>query len=128
MTRRPRMQALPWQTSALMLIWSFAHPPPTHEPMPAQLESSRIGPGLPSVSGADGGGVVEGAVFFFLLGQLGEFGVEWVRRCEHGFLAVEDRRVGAGLVVEAIDFAGAEREFDAAEQGAVGGWFRSRGR
>ncbi len=52
-------------------------------------------------------------MFFFLLGQLGEFGVEWVLRCEHGFVAVEDRRVGAGLVFEPIDLAGAE-------QGGVG--------
>jgi hypothetical protein len=44
--------------------------------MAAQCESSRVEPGQPVVSGADGGGVVEEAVFFFLLGQLGEFGVE----------------------------------------------------
>jgi hypothetical protein len=49
-------------------------------------------------------------VFFFLLGQLGEFGVEWVLGCEHGFLAVEDRRVGARLVIEAIDLAGARTQ------------------
>jgi hypothetical protein len=67
----------------------------------------------------DGGGVVEEAVFFFLLGQLGEFGVEGVFGCEHGLLAVEDRRVCAGLEFEAIDFTGAERELDAAEQGGV---------
>jgi hypothetical protein len=65
-------------------------------------------------------------VFFFLLGQLGEFGVEWVLGCEHGFLAVEDRRVGARLVFEAIDLAGAERELDAAEQGGVGVGFEVR--
>ena len=88
--------------------------------MPAQRESGRIQPRLPSVSGADGGGVVEEAVFFFLLGRLGEFGVEGVIRWEEGFLAVEDRRVGAGLVFEAIDLAGAEGELDAAEQGWVG--------
>jgi hypothetical protein len=53
-------------------------------------------------------------VFFFLLGQLGEFGVEWVLRCEERLIAMQDRRVGAGVVFEAIDLAGAERELDAA--------------
>ena len=64
--------------------------------MPAYRESGRVEPGLPAVSGADGGGVVEEAVFFFLLGQLGEFGVEWVIGFEERLFAVEDRRVGAG--------------------------------
>ena len=76
--------------------------------MPAKRESSRIEPGLPAVSGADGGRVIEEAVFFFLLGQLGQFGVEWVIGCEESFLAVEDRRVCAGLIFEAIDLSGAE--------------------
>jgi hypothetical protein len=56
--------------------------------MPAQRESSRVQPRLPAVSGADGGCVVEEAVLFFLLGQLGEFGVEWVIGCEERFLAM----------------------------------------
>ena len=46
--------------------------------MPAQHESGRVKPRLPAVAGADCDGVVEEAVFFFLLGQLGEFGVEGV--------------------------------------------------
>ncbi len=50
--------------------------------MPAQSESSRVQSCQPSVSGADGGGVIEEAVFFFLLGELGEFGVEWVIVCQ----------------------------------------------
>jgi hypothetical protein len=75
---------------------------------------------------SDGGGVVEEAVFFFLLGQLGEFGVEGVLRCEHGFLAVEGRRICGGVVFEAIDFTGAERELDAAEQGGVGLFWEQR--
>ena len=74
--------------------------------MPAQRESGRIEPRLPAVLGADGGGVVEEAVFFFLLGQLGEFGVEWVIGCEERLFAMQDRRVGGGLVFEAIDLAG----------------------
>ena len=32
---------------------------------------------------------------------------------------MQDRRVGAGGVIEAIDLAGAERELDAAQQGRV---------
>jgi hypothetical protein len=57
----------------------------------------------------DGGGVVEEGVFFFLLGQLGEFGVEWVLGCEERLFAMQDWRVGAGVVFEAIDLGGAER-------------------
>ena len=64
-------------------------------------------------------------MFFCLLGQLGEFGVEWVIVCQERFFAVEDGRVRAGLVFEAIDFAGAEGERDAAEQGGVGVGFEA---
>ena len=39
-------------------------------------------------------------MFFFLVGQLGEFGVEWVFGCEEGFLAVELDRVGAVELAE----------------------------
>ena len=60
-------------------------------------------------------------MFFFLLGQLGEFGVEWVIEVR---AKVSLRwRIGGlvrGLVFEAIDLAGAEGELDAAEQGGVG--------
>jgi hypothetical protein len=80
-----------------------------------QLKVSGRQLGLPALPRSDCGGVVEEGAFLFLLGQLGEFGMEGVLRCEHGFLAVEDRRVGAGLKFEAIDLAGAERELDAAE-------------
>ena len=47
-------------------------------------------------------------MFFFLLGQLGELGVEWVIGCEERLFAMPDWRVRAGLKFEAIDFAGAE--------------------
>jgi hypothetical protein len=49
-------------------------------------------------------------VFFFLLGQLGELGVEGVIACEEGLFAMQYRRVGAGVVFEAIDFAGARTQ------------------
>jgi hypothetical protein len=62
-------------------------------------------------------------VFFFLLGQPGEFGVEWVIGWEESLIAMKDRRVCAGLVFEAVDLAGAEGELDAAEQGGVGAGF-----
>ena len=85
-----------------------------------QVKVSRRKLRLPALPRSDGGGVVEETVFFFLLGQLGEFGVEWVIGWEEGLFAMQDWRVGAGLVFEAIDLAGAEREFDATEQGGVG--------
>ena len=47
-------------------------------------------------------------MFFFLLGQSCKLRVEWVIGCEESFLAVEDRRVCAGLIFEAIDLSGAE--------------------
>jgi hypothetical protein len=78
--------------------------------MSALRESSRVQRCRPAVSGTDGGGVVEAAVFFFLLGQLGEFGVELVIGCEERFSAVEDRRVRAGQVFKAIDLAGARTQ------------------
>jgi hypothetical protein len=77
----------------------------------------------------DCGGVIEQAVFLLLLGQSRELRVECVIGCEERLFAVEDRRVGAGLIFEAIDLAGAERELDAAEQAEWGlvsksGWWR----
>jgi hypothetical protein len=75
--------------------------------------------GLPALPRSDGGCVVEEAVFFFLLGQPGEFRVERVLRCEESLFAVQDRRVEAGVVFEAIDLAGAEGELDGAEQRRV---------
>ncbi len=67
-----------------------------------------------------GDGVVEEAVFLLLLGQSHKLRVEWVIGCEEGLLTVKNWRVGAGLVFEAVDLAGAERELDAAEQSGVG--------
>jgi len=82
--------------------------------MAAQRESSRIQPGLPAILGPDRLRVVKQAVLFLLLGQPGELGVQRMIGREKGFLAVEDRRIRAGGVVEAVDLAGAERELDAA--------------
>ena len=45
-------------------------------------------------------------MFFFLRGQLGEFGVEGVLRCEERLFAMQDRRFGAGPKFEAIDLVG----------------------
>ena len=87
---------------------AVANPSTPHQSMPAQRESGRVEPRLPAVSGADGGTIVEEAVFFFLLGQLGEFGVEWVFGWEERLFAMQDWRVGAGLKFKAIDLAGAE--------------------
>ena len=59
---------------------------------PAGLGEAR----LPAGAGADAGGLVEQAVGFFLLSQAGEPGVQGMVEQQEGFLAVEDRRIGAG--------------------------------
>ena len=51
--------------------------------------------------------------------QAGELGVERVIGHQERLLAVQDRRVRAGGVFQAIDLAGAERELDAPQQGRV---------
>ncbi len=45
---------------------------------------------LPAGASADGGGLVEQAVFLFLFGQLRELCVERVVRREEGFFATQD--------------------------------------
>ena len=71
------------------------------------------------MAGADGAGVIEQAVLFFLGGEAGEFRVEGVVGEEETLLAVEDGRVGTAGVVVAVDLPGAEVELDATEQGRV---------
>ena len=58
-------------------------------------------------------------MFFLLLRQPGEFGVEGMIGCEERLLAVQDRRVRAGGVVDALDLAGPQVELDAPQQGRV---------
>ncbi len=78
---------------------------------PLSTEASRIQPYLPAFFGPDCRPVVEQTVFFLLLGQPGEFGVEGMIDRAKRLLAVEDRWIGTGGVIEAVDLAGAEREF-----------------
>ena len=47
-------------------------------------------------------------MFFLLPGQPRELGVEGMIGRQERLLAMEDRRVGTGGVVEAVDLAGAE--------------------
>jgi hypothetical protein len=51
-------------------------------------------------------------VFFLLLGQPGEFGVEGMIGRQKRVFAMQDRRVRTHRVIEAVNLAGAERELD----------------
>jgi hypothetical protein len=57
--------------------------------------------------------------FFLLLGQSGELGAERMIGREECLLAMENRRISAGGVIEAVNLAGAERELGASTQGRV---------
>jgi hypothetical protein len=86
----------------------------------AAQHKARLGqPGLPAFLGPDRRRVVEQTVFFLLLGQPGELGVEGMIGREECLLAMEDRWISAGGVIEAVNLAGAERELDAAAQWRV---------
>ncbi len=50
-------------------------------------------PGPPAVSGSDCGGIVEEAVLFLVLGQMGKLGVKRMSGREERLLAMEDRWV-----------------------------------
>jgi hypothetical protein len=80
--------------------------------MAAQHKAPRGQPGLPAFLGPDRCRVVEQTVFFLLLGQSGELGVERVIGLQERLLAMEDRRIGAGSVIEAVNLEGTERELD----------------
>src|SRR5262249_32274102 len=80
----------------------------THQPMPAERKASCIQPGFPSVAGADRCRVSDQAGLFLPLGQPSELGVEGVMGYEDRFFAVKDWRICAGVVFEAIDFAGVQ--------------------
>jgi hypothetical protein len=58
-------------------------------------------------------------VLLLLLRQSGELGAQVVIARQKRLLPMQDRWVGTGGVIEAIDLAGPERELDAAEQGRV---------
>lgn len=88
--------------------------------MAAEGEAQGGEASLPALSRADGGGVVQEAVGFFLAGEAGEFFVEGMVGREEGFFAVEDGWVVAAGVVPAIKLGGAEVEFDGADEGRVG--------
>jgi hypothetical protein len=87
-----------------------------YQPMPAKRKAGLAQPSTPSVSRPNRGRVVEQTVFLLLLGQARELGMQRMIGREECLLAMEDRRVCAGFVFEAIDFASAERQFHAAEQ------------
>jgi len=72
---------------------------------------------------ADARGVFEQPGGFFLAGEFGEFGVEWVSGRDEGFLAVEDGWVGALAVIVAADFSGDEVDDDGFGEGWVGEFF-----
>lgn len=65
---------------------------------------------MPAAAGADGGGVLEEAVRFFLGGQAGEPGVEGMVRRQEGLLAMQERRIGAGGVVVAVELPRPQRQ------------------
>jgi len=88
--------------------------------MTAERKARVAQPGIPAFSRADCRRVVEQSVFFLLLAQARELRVERVIARHERFLAVEDRRVRAGGVFQAVDLAGAKRELDAPQEGRVG--------
>jgi hypothetical protein len=92
---------------------------PPHQSMASQHKARGVQPGLPADFRPDRRRVVEQTVFFLLLGQPGELGVEGMIGRQERLLAMEDRRVGARCVIEAVDLAGADRELDAAPESRV---------
>src|SRR4051812_33263300 len=82
--------------------------PPSNQPMPAKRKPPFLEPALPSLCGSDRRGVIEQPVLLFLLGQLGEPGMEQVVGWQKRLLAMEDGRVRAGRVVVAVELTRAE--------------------
>jgi hypothetical protein len=87
--------------------------------MPAKREAGLRQPSPPSILRPNRGRVVEQTMFLLLLGQARKLGVQRMIGREECLLAMENRRIRAGVVFEAIDLARAERQFDTAEQGRV---------
>jgi hypothetical protein len=84
--------------------------------MPAKAKACSAQPILPAIARPDRRRFVEQTVLIFLLGQSGKLGMQRVIGGQERLLAVQDRRVGAGRVFEAVNLAGAQREPDAAPQ------------
>ncbi len=87
--------------------------------MPAKGKAHLAQPGLPTIPRSNRRRVVQQAVLLFLSRQPGELAVQGMIGRQKHLLAMQDRRIGAGGVIEAIDLASAERELDAAQQGRV---------
>ena len=80
-----------------------------HESMAAEHKARRGQPGLPAVLRPDRRRVVEQTVFFLLLRQPGELGVERMIACEKRFLPMQDRWILGGRdLVQAVDCGGFE--------------------
>jgi hypothetical protein len=67
----------------------------------------------PAVLGPDPRRAVEQTVFILLLGQSRELGMERMIGSQERLIAMEDRWIGTGGVVEAVNLASAERELGA---------------
>jgi hypothetical protein len=91
----------------------------SHESMAAEHKACGAQSGLPAVLRPDRRRVTEQPVFFLLLGQPGELGAEGMIGRQKRLLAMENRRIRAGGIIEAVDLAGAERELDAAMETRV---------
>ena len=80
--------------------------PSPHESMAAKHKASLGQSGLPAFLRPDRRRVVEQTVFFLLLGQPRELGVERMIGRQECLLAMEDRWVRSGRVIETVDLAG----------------------
>jgi hypothetical protein len=87
---------------------------PPHQSMASQHKARGVQPGLPADFRPDRRRVVEQTVFFLLLAEPRELGVEGMIGRQKRLFAMEDQRVRARSVIEAVNPAGTERELDAA--------------
>ena len=58
-------------------------------------------------------------MLFLLLGELREFGIQRMIRQKERFLAVKNRRIRAGLILQTIDLTSSKRELHASKQCGV---------
>ena len=87
--------------------------------MPTKCEAPLAQPRLPTFPRADRRRVIQQTVLLLLLRQSGELGVQGVIARQERLLPMQDRGVGTGGIIEAIDLSSAQRELDAAPQGQV---------